>query len=500
MKPTGPDLSFEASPVNDVALAPRLSTIRTVTLATGMLLTYFLGAASTGSVTILIPRMASDLGKTELETQWVASAYTFAFACGLIFSGRLADTLGRRKLYLAGLTIYAVFAVVTGVVKNRVALSLCRAMSGLGMSIASPAGFGIIGATIRHEPARTIAFAASGLGNPIGAVFGNLIGGLMASIGPNGWSYLFFLLAGLAALLLAGAFFIVPSDPDVGKKFDERIDWTGGLCVTAGICLFTFSLTESGIAVDGWRASYVPALLATSLVLLAVFVLWSLHLEHRTTFPPIFKISVFTRRHGLVGITLACVLLISMCILAWIYTTSIFCQNYKGLSPLANALAVLPAPIVGLFAAAAVVLLAPRVSTPHILCVGSAMTAASSIMYAAWPEGTSFWALEFPAQLIHPWGTDFVFGLGNILMSNLVDQNELSVGGALFQTSGQVGGALGICLSSLISSEIAEQAGSVLAGVRAAFYFSAACGFAVSVIALLGFRNVKLAKDVGQIQ
>lgn len=110
---------------------------------------------------------------------------------------------GRRRLYLIGLCIYVVCAALTGALKvcyhpdwhahsqqsirtdnkNRLAMCFFRAFAGLGLSIASPAGFGIVGVSIRHEPVRTIAFASFGLGNPVGAAFGGLLGGVMTPIG-----------------------------------------------------------------------------------------------------------------------------------------------------------------------------------------------------------------------------------------------------------------------------------------------------------------------------
>ncbi|KAI9635034.1 uncharacterized protein MKK02DRAFT_43710 [Dioszegia hungarica] len=133
-------------------------------------------------------------------------------------------------------------------------MCVTRALSGLGLAIASPAAFGIIGVNIRQEPARTIVFAAFGLGNPMGAAFGCIIAGVMSSIGQGSWSYLFYLLAGAAIVLLVIAYFVVPPDPPSVSGKDLRIDWIGGALVTASVCLFTFSLTESGVASEGWKA------------------------------------------------------------------------------------------------------------------------------------------------------------------------------------------------------------------------------------------------------
>lgn len=174
---------------------------------------------------------------------------------------------------------------------------------------------------------------------------------------------------------LVAGYFIVPLDRR-NPTVDRRIDWVGGFLCTAAICLFTFSLTESGIAEQGWASpreyppicsavcsltvhkvdradtdADVPALFVTSLVLLTTFVLWSLHLEHRTSFPPIIKMSMITRRQGLIGITCACCFFQILSVSNWVYATTIFYQVYKGVSPLQNSISTLPSTIVGIGAA-----------------------------------------------------------------------------------------------------------------------------------------------------
>jgi MFS family permease len=147
-------------------------------------------------------------------------------------------------------------------------LCVLRAICGLGLAVASPAGFGIVGVTFKYEPERTVAFAAFGLGAPLGAACGTLIGGAIAATGEQviaaykdvslirsrGWTYLFYLLGGIAVIPIVIGLLVIPKDDRSLRQVDEdrRIDWIGGFIVTAGLCLFCFSLTESGIAENGW--------------------------------------------------------------------------------------------------------------------------------------------------------------------------------------------------------------------------------------------------------
>lgn len=157
-----------------------------------------------------------------------------------------------------------------------------RALAGLGLAIASPAGFGIIGVTFRAEPERTIAFSVFGLGNPVGAAVGMVLGGLVAGAGVyvimklsivisrrsrclgklgslptvrHGWAYLYYILGGVAVIPVVIGIFVIPRDTrDLKTDVDRRIDWLGAGLVTVAVCLFTFSIAQSGVDERGWSA------------------------------------------------------------------------------------------------------------------------------------------------------------------------------------------------------------------------------------------------------
>jgi MFS family permease len=136
-------------------------------------------------------------------------------------------------------------------------LCVVRALAGLGLAIASPATFGIIGTTFRHEPARTIAFSILSMGSPLGATTGPILGGAVAEGGGHRWKDVFYILAGLNLVPLVLGGLTVPWD---GKSVSGRktvklsdIDWLGAGLVTTGMCIFVFSLTQSGVVEQGWR-------------------------------------------------------------------------------------------------------------------------------------------------------------------------------------------------------------------------------------------------------
>ncbi|ORX35315.1 major facilitator superfamily domain-containing protein [Kockovaella imperatae] len=492
------DDGLESSTVpSEEAQIPRMSNARIVLLGVAMGSTYFLGTATSTATTIMIPRMASDLRVSELDAQWIVSAYTLAYGCGLLFAGRLADMYGRKLLFISGLSIFCIVSIISASIRSRIPLCVIRALAGLGLAIASPAVYGIAGSNVRHEPARTLILGALGSGGPVGACAGTMIGGAITRVSDVGWTYLFYIVAGISFVPLSIGIIVIPRDRrQLGERGILHIDWLGGLLITAATSIFLFSLTQSGITEKGWSTPYIPVLLVISILIGVVFLFWERHLERNCTLKPVIKPSLFTR-HGYksLAVVLSAFFACSS-VYGWTYSTTIYYQNVKGMSALGNAIHVAPANLNGILAMAQVLLFAPRVRAPTMFIVGGFLTGVSNLLLAVNPEGSIYWGCEFFSALTLPYGIDYVVGVGSILISNLVDQDEQSVGGAVFQMFCQIGGALGVCLSSLVSTQRAKISGSLITGIRAASWLNTALSWMVIVVTIIALRHVRLAKDV----
>jgi MFS family permease len=306
----------------------------------------------------------------------------------------LADIFGRKKLFLGGLTVATIFFFVCGGMRSLVGLCVVRALCGLGLAVSTPSAFGIIGVTFREEPERTILFTILGLGNPVGASVGMLVGGGVAGAAKQGWQYLYFVLGGLALIPLIVGIWVLPKEPKRTQPVDKRIDWLGGFLITAALCLFTFSITESGVAPKGWATPFVPALLSVSVVLFAAFGWWENRVEHKLSFPPIVKLSLFTRNKGTVSIVLLASFLPFVSVSGWVYLVSLFYQELKGMSPLGNAIHTLPASLCGTIAALGVMWIVPRVRAPFIFMAGGFLSGLACLLFAVEPADTIYWACE----------------------------------------------------------------------------------------------------------
>nr|XP_019002321.1 uncharacterized protein I203_04800 [Kwoniella mangroviensis CBS 8507]OCF65782.1 hypothetical protein I203_04800 [Kwoniella mangroviensis CBS 8507] len=522
----------ETTAKEDVVAIPResvivpsllLSRMQKIMLSGTISVTYFMMSLSVGSGLLIIPVMADYFDVSVLAVQWITSAYQLAYGCGLLVSGRLADLYGRKKLYLLGMLVSTIANVISGVIPDRIALTVFRAIAGLGLSISTPAGFGIIGITFREEPSRTIAFAALGVGTPLGAVVGEVGRGWIDSclmtgrhdllVHGKGWQYLYFLIAGFGILpIITGIFYIpsdekttpprgqltdIPDDPAGKMEKSRKVDWTGAGLITVGLSLLLFSFTQAGLVDEGWKTPYVPPVFSISVILIIVFGIWEYHLEHRvatSNVPPIVRLSVFTRHKWRITAILG---IASFDWMGGLYLTSVYYQDLLGYSPLKNAVHLPPAPITGIICSYLVTLAAPRITAPVLLALGGISTGLANALFAFQPPHSMYWVHKFFGAILHPFGGDLTIPIGSVMISNLVDDDEQNIAGALFQVALQIAGTLDLCLSSIILTRI-ESMHDLLEGLRISLWFNAACCWLVLVIIFLAFRKIGLAKDVAK--
>ncbi|WVQ98567.1 hypothetical protein IAU59_005694 [Kwoniella sp. CBS 9459] len=475
--------------------------VRMAILGLVMMSTTFVASATNSSTLLVIPSIAKDLGITELQAQWITSAYSLANGCGLLLAGRVADLYGKKWLYMLGMIAYLVLSIVSGVIRNYVAICVVRAFAGLAISISLPAAFGIIGVTFDAEPYRTMAFSALALGYPVGGGPGLIIAGLVAGINQRAWQYTFFILAGMALIPIVLGFFTIPNDQVKATPGGNRkIDWLGAFIITTALSLFTFALTQSGLTAKGWGEPYIGVCVGISILLMVAFGFWEHIAETRTSIPPLVHLGIFSRHNWKVTSVLVLSFFGYTAIAGWLYLTTIWFQNLKGDSPIMNAVHVIPAPIVGMIACILVPMLAPKIKACYLLMLGGMCTAIAQLLFAVQPLDLTYWACEFLSNIFTPFGADFTVGIGSVLISNLVSEDQQAVGGALFQTALQIASTVGVCISSLTQTIITEQSGSLEKGLKDAFWMMAAFSWASAIVAFVTLRKTGLAKDIGKPQ
>ena len=217
-------------------------------------------------VNVALPSIRADLGFSDASLQWVVSAYAIVFGGALLLGGRLSDLLGRRRLFVAGISLFAVSSLLCGVAWSAGSLIAFRALQGLGGALLAPAALSLLMTSFAEGRERNRALGIYVAASGSGAAVGVLLGGLLTSY--LSWSWIFFINVpvGIAAALLAPAV-LRESRAELGHR---HVDVAGATSVTGGLMLLVYALTRA--TTDGWGAASTLWLLGASAAVLAAFV------------------------------------------------------------------------------------------------------------------------------------------------------------------------------------------------------------------------------------
>src|SRR5258708_2137948 len=218
-------------------------------------------------VNVALPSIQKDLGIGQHTLQWIIIAYGLMLGGFLLLGGRMADLLGRRRVLLAGLTLFSAASLLAGLAGSARLLIAARALQGFGAALIPPAALSILAVTFEEGAERNRALGLYGATAGVSASVGVIASGLLTA-GP-GWRWVFFINVPVGVLLVAmAAIFLTADGP--GRRGRERFDVAGAVTVTAGLLLLVFALSRS--TDYGWSSGSTLGLLAASLVMLSAFV------------------------------------------------------------------------------------------------------------------------------------------------------------------------------------------------------------------------------------
>ncbi|WVR05116.1 hypothetical protein IAU60_002128 [Kwoniella sp. DSM 27419] len=488
---TAPHIMNNGSPTiaGDSSPMP-LSRARQVLLATTLTLAMLMSVAGMQAVTIGLPSISQDLHMKETDLEWILSAYSLTNGCLLLLSGRFADVYGRKRVLLTGMAWYAIWSLAGGFMQNGAGLVTSRAMAGCGAAMAVPSATGIIAHTFTGR-ARAYAYALFSAGAPLGGALGLIIGGLFVAYVKYSWRSALFFLAGLATLVVILTYLLVPNDSS--HTDDPRIDWLGAALVTSGLVLLQFAISDGQGAPNGWKTSYIIALLIVGPVLIAAFFFWERHVIDKTTRPPLMRLQLFTRAKGRLSAMYFIGFVAWMGFHSLFYHATLYFQEVQQTGALGAMIRFLPTEISGLVCNCILALVIHRVPTQWLVCCGLLSTGFGNMCLALSERYTNYWAKPFHGMWLSAAGADFFFAPGMIFISALSLPDEQSVAAALFQTLIQLGGSFGISITSLlgyIQQNKALTAGmdvidARLVGLQAAFWLGASMSFLAAVVALV---------------
>src|SRR5437588_6045828 len=214
-------------------------------------------------VNVALPSIKTDLHFSETSLQWVITAYSIFFGGVLLLGGRLADLLGRRRLFMIGLALFTVSSLLDGLAWSEASLIGFRALQGLGAALLSPAALSILTTTFREGRERNLALGIWGAASGSGGAAGVLLGGLLVSA--LSWSWIFFINVPVGALVL-GLSPWLPRESRADLRH-RPFDFAGAATITGGLMLLVYGMTRA--TQHGWATAETIGLLAGSAVLIA---------------------------------------------------------------------------------------------------------------------------------------------------------------------------------------------------------------------------------------
>jgi EmrB/QacA subfamily drug resistance transporter len=437
-------------------------------------------------VNVALPSIQVDLGFSQENLQWVISAYALLFGGFLLLGGRLADILGRRRLFVAGLVVFTVASLLSGLAWRDEVLILTRAMQGLGAAIITPAALSILMTTFSEGRDRNAALGVWGAVGAFGAVAGVLLGGVLTDWLSWEWIFYINIPVGLAALALTPLLLKESRDAHV-KSFDVP----GAVLVTSGLITLVYVITQGSDY--GWTSVETIGLFAVAGALLAAFVGW----ESRVS-EPLMPFTIF-RTKTVTAANIAGLILGTVTFSMFLMLT-LYMQQVLTYSPMRTGVAYLAVAATAIVWSGVAAQAVNRVGVKPIIALGMTLLTVGLLYFTQVSVGGTYAGDLLPGFLIIAAGLGFSFVPISIAALAGVQSSEAGLASGLFNTSQQIGGALGIAaLSTIATTKTSDgvAAGTPLPkaltdGFEAAFIWGAIVAAIGIVVALVLVRSEDL--------
>ncbi|MBS2552206.1 MFS transporter [Catenulispora sp. NL8] len=441
----------------------------------------FLDLVDASIVNVALPSIRKDLRFSTQGLQWVPSGYLLTYGGFMLLGGRAADLFGRRRVLVAGTTVFGLASLAGGFADSAGLLVGARLVQGVGAALMMPAALSLLTTTFKEGSDRTKAFGAWGAVAGLASAVGVLAGGLLTD-GP-GWRWVMFVNPPFCVLILVAVFRMFEAD---GKRVAVKgLDLVGAFLATAGMLLLVFGLVKAPD--QGWGSGRTVLELGGAGVLLVTFIV-----NERNTGDPLLPLSVF-RIRGLVAANVTQLVGVAG-FLSFFFFLTLYMQNVEGYSPIRAGLAYLPITVaVGIGAALAPKVVA-RVGTRPVAVVGAAVAAVGIYLLAGLKVHGSYDSGLLPGMVVMAFGLGLLFVAIATAANAGVPHHQAGLAAALLNASQQVGGALGLAIFAAIST--ARLNHELNSGVRPAAAMASglswaltSCAIAVACAAVIALRT-----------
>jgi EmrB/QacA subfamily drug resistance transporter len=415
-------------------------------------------------VNVALPSIQTDLDFSQQNLQWVVNAYTLVFGGFLLLGGRLADLLGRRRVFVAGLFLFSAASLLGGFAQSEGQLIAARALQGLGAAIVSPAALAIVTTTFAEGSERNKALGIWGAIAGAGGAVGVLMGGVLTEF--MGWEWVLFVNVpiGVAAALATPRFVRESRMDRDGSGFDVL----GALTVTAGLVVLVYGLVKANDF--GWGDGRTIGLLGASVAFIAAFVA----IESRSR-SPLVPLAFFRQRTPTAAQGIG--LLVGASLFSMFFFISLYLQQVLGFSALEAGVAYLPLSAGIIVSAGAASQLVERVGVKPVLTTGLALVVLGLLMFTGIDANGSYVGDVLFPSLVVAVGLGLAFVPLTIAAVAGVRGEEAGLASGLINTSQQVGGALGLAVLSTVANSRTEEVMQAARGAREALPAALTEGF-----------------------
>jgi EmrB/QacA subfamily drug resistance transporter len=388
-------------------------------------------------VNVALPSAQKTLHFSNANREWVITAYVLAFGSLLPLGGRLADLLGRKKMFLIGLVGFAVFSALAGAAPDTAVLLIARTLQGVFAAVLAPTAVSMIAVTFTDPEERNKAFAIFGAGSGSAGALGLLLGGVLT--GYVNWRWTMFVNLAFAVVAIVGALALMTNSADPRRP---RLDIPGTILVSGGLFLLVFGAAKA--ETDGWGASITVASFVVGLVLLAGFVL----VERKASYA-LVPLRVLTNRNR--GASYLALVLSNAALFAVFLFQTYYFQEILGYSPVKTGLLFLPVPFsIGVAATITQSKLLPHLSTRSIMAGGFALSAIGAALFSQIGVQGDYVAWVLPGLILMGAGFGPAFVVAIAMGSVPEDPEDAGTAGSMNNVSQQIGAALGIAVISTI--------------------------------------------------
>ena len=449
-------------------------------------------------VNVALPSIRVDLHFSQESLQWVITAYAIMFGGFLMLGGRLADVLGRRRLFIAGLALFTVSSLLDGLAWSEPSLIVFRSLQGLGAAMLSPAALSILTTTFTEGKERNTALGIWGAASGSGGAAGVLLGGALTS-GLN-WSWIFFINVPVGVVVMALTPVLLRESK--AELAHRHFDFAGAASITGGLMLLVYAMTRA--AQHGWGTAETIGLLSVSALLLATFVV----VEMRSK-APLLPLRIFRLRT--LSASNASGLLMGGAIFSQFFLLTLYMQEVLHYSAIKTGVAYIGLTLTIIVFSVVAQAIVTRVGIRRVLPLGLALSTVALVWFARLPVDGHYFSNLFPPFIISGLGLALAFVPMSIGALTGVRQSDAGIASGLINTTQQIGGAIGVAVATTVATTFTSRyvdahpgsasfsPAALTHGFQIAFYVLAGMAAAGALIAAVMLESKPAEADDVQI-